>query len=99
MLLSFVYGIPVRILQNTIDSAEFGELIAAHSLGKVPDPWQQAGVIAAAVYNANRSKNVKPFKPDDFIPKVQKKPQLTAIEQQAVLKAAVARHNARLRHG
>lgn len=55
----------MRILQQQIDSVDFAELLAADRINPWPDPWREAGTIAAASANVWGAK----VTPDDFIPR------------------------------
>jgi hypothetical protein len=54
-----------------ISSVQFAEWMAFSRL----EPWGEdradlrAGIVASTIANANRGKNAKPFKPDDFMPR------------------------------
>ena len=65
----------VRRAQSEIDSSEFAEWIAYHSI----DPFTidkseyLLGVVAAILANVHRKKGARAFKPDDFMPKYGRK--------------------------
>jgi len=56
---------------SEISSTQFAEWMAYSRL----EPWGEErddlrmGIIASTIANANRGKNSKPFKPQDFMPK------------------------------
>jgi hypothetical protein len=57
----------------------------------------QAGIVAATIANANRSKNAKPFSPADFIPEWEAEPveQQSPEQQLAMIQLLQAGQNAR----
>lgn len=81
MKLSLKMGIPLDELQERVSSREFLEYLAHFKL----EPWGEekedyrTGILASTIANVFRSKNQRPFQPDDFIPKV-REPQ--TIEEQ-----------------
>ncbi len=76
-----------------IDSRHFTELLAYDLIEALPDPWMQAGQVAASVVNSQRTKG-KPIEAADFIPrKPRRAAQLSQDQQIACLKASVASAN------
>lgn len=60
------------MLQEQIDSHHFGELLVADAMGMLPDPWDVAGTIAAAVVNfGGMSAPKRMVQPEDFRPRRQ----------------------------
>lgn len=66
-----------------ISSVQFAEWMAYSLL----EPWGEgrddlrAGIVASTVANANRGKNAKPFKPQDFMPEFEEETEEEAAER------------------
>ena len=90
MTLSFAYGIPVKRLQQEIDSEHFCELIAYHNhCEPIGGAWQQTGTICALVANALSDKG--DYKPGDFVPIDNRQEKLK--DMQATIKSFATQHN------
>lgn len=80
-----------------MSSREIQEQIAFDEIE--PDPaWTQAALVACMVGNAWRGKGQRPYRIADFMPhQNQARTTQTAAEQEAILRAFAASHNANLR--
>ena len=82
-------GMSVRRAQAEIDSAEFSEWQAFHSV----EPFtidrgdHILATIAAILANVHRPKGAKPYKPDDFMPTVDRDRRDTAESIELKLRA------------
>lgn len=65
---------PVRDLLARIGSDELTEWMAFYQLEPFGDfrADMRSGIVAATIANANRSSDADPFRPDDFMPFVEK---------------------------
>lgn len=70
-MLALALGSTVEELQNRMSSSEFSEWLAYYCINPFgPERGDlNAGIIAATVANANRSKNSQAYTPKDFMPK------------------------------
>ena len=64
----------VRQAQSDIDSAEFSEWIAFHSIQPftIDTHEYMLAVIASIIANVNRTKGTKSYSPEDFMPQYKK---------------------------
>lgn len=78
--LALKMGVPVAELQNRMSAAEFAEWMAFYEIE--PFGWQADfsghAQTAATIANVNRSKDTKPYKVSDFMPKEPQPPQTSA---------------------
>lgn len=68
MRLALAMGRTLAELADSMSSAEFTEWLAYNRIFGLPDPWGEAGTIAAAVTRPYQKKGAKPAMPLDFIP-------------------------------
>ena len=88
-------GKTVKQLLAEVDSAELSEWIAFDQVEPLPDPYWQAGVIAATVANsAGGRRGGGSFGPADFMPASRTRAEQTPAEGRAILDALAARRNA-----
>ena len=91
-------GKTVRELEGSIDSRELSEWMAYDRLDLMPDPWREAGTVAATLANLLSGARYA-FKPDDFIPRPRRVRILSSRAGLAWMKGVAAAVAARFKGG
>ena len=68
MRLALAMGRPLAELADTMSADEFADWLAFHRIFGLPDPWGQAGTIAAAITRPYQKRGTRPVSALDFIP-------------------------------
>jgi hypothetical protein len=70
--LALALGKSIREVE-ALDARELAEWVAYDRIEGIPQPWRQAGTIAAAAANPYRGKGRRAFGPEDFMPIIRPK--------------------------
>ena len=87
--LALALGLPVRDLLARIGSDELTEWMAFYQMEPFGDfrADVRSGIVAATFANAHRSRDAKPFTPEDFMPFVDKQIEKQPTKQEAKINA------------
>jgi hypothetical protein len=90
-----VYARPVSQLRRELSAAEFWEAVLALEMGLLPDPWRQAGTVAAAAATAFGGR----ASPEQYIPRTKSWRRGRAADGRRLLSGADAEAELRRRFG
>jgi hypothetical protein len=85
----------VRRAQREVDAREFAEWLAIENVAPSDEAdWVRAAMIACVIANANRGRNQRAFRIEDFMPRRRRKKPMTGRQMLNVFKQFAAAHNA-----
>lgn len=99
--LALALGLPVREMLASMGSDELTEWMAYYQLEPFGDyrADYRSGVVASTFANAHRAKDANPFRPEDFMPFLEKRPPADETPLNVAKFKAMFSHKVVKKHG